>query len=209
MLKGKSLFLRIILFLVAWGLIYVVVHLLHVKFFIVDVIFYAGLFDLFLSSVIFGIFYMFFLQRRFAFEKDVVVLTSLLGLACGYIFALTVPTVIDRSLSAYMLEKIESRGGGVRFDALEVIFVEEYIPEYRLMDVRMQEALSSGTVVIENDCVVLTGKGRKVAGMTSFYRKNLLPKRRRLLGEVTDVLTDPFANSDQNVSYLCSGVDVN
>jgi len=149
-----------------------------------------------------------FFRKSFKFSNTNLCLLAISGLSCGYIFAITVPTVIDRSLSAYFLEKIVQRGGGVQQSAMDDIFIQEYIPEYKLVEIRLQEALSSGTIIIENGCVQVTPKGRKVASLTSFYRKNLLPKKRLLLGRVTDDLTDPFRESKDIVDYNC-GVENN
>ncbi|HFE38349.1 MAG TPA: hypothetical protein ENK06_08040 [Gammaproteobacteria bacterium] len=200
---SKHLTTRILAFLFGWGALFVPLHLIHFRFFVVDVVFYAAFFDVLASGVLFLGLYLLILKRKIGLPVPVLVLSSLLALSCGYIFAITVPTVIDRSLSAYLLEKIVQRGGSVRENALNQIFVDEYIPEYRLMDVRLQEALSSGTVTLENGCIKITQKGRRVAGMTSFYRHNLLPKKRRLLDEVTDTLTNPLAHSSKNVDYIC------
>ncbi len=201
--SDQTSYLHIIGLLVLWGAVYICVHLIHFRFFVVDVVFYAALFDVFLSAAMVAVLYMVFLRKRLRISSQNLVLSTLLGLACGYSFAITVPTVIDRSLSAYILEKLVQRGGGVQVEALDDIFVQEYIPEFKLMDVRMQEALSSGTVVIENGCVLITPKGRRVAGMTQFYRHNFLPKKRMLMGEVTDVLVDPFSDTQKSVDYKC------
>lgn len=199
---GNS-FKNISIFLVTWGVIFVIVHLLHMRFFAVDVILYAAMFDLLVSGFIFAALYFFVLRPRLKLTKDVITLASLLALACGYIFSITIPTVIDRSLSAYILEKLDYRGGGIKEASMTDMFIAEYIPEYRMMDMRLQEALSSGTVVIENGCVKLTAKGRNIARFTKFYRNHLLPKKRILLDDVTDALTDPYENSPTEVDYLC------
>jgi hypothetical protein len=83
------------------------------------------------------------------------------------------------------------------------IFVKEYMPEYRLMDVRMTEQLSSGTLTIEDGCVQLTPRGKRIVGLTRFYRAKILPKKRVLMGEVTSDLTDPFRNGASAVDYRC------
>ncbi len=200
----QTSFLHIFGLLGLWGALFICVHLLHFRFFIVDVVFYAAFFDVFLSAGFLALIYVFFLRKRLKISPQSLVLSGLLGLSCGYIFAITVPTVIDRSLSAYILEKLVQRGGAVQENALNRIFAEEYIPEFRLMDVRLQEALSSGTVVITGGCIRITAKGKRVAGLTQFYRRNFLPKKRRLLGEVTDSLIEPFKSSNANVDYICT-----
>jgi hypothetical protein len=128
----------------------------------------------------------------------------LIFILTGYIFAISVPTVIDRSLSFYILEKISQRGGGVKADAVEFIFKNEYIREHRLIDVRLTEQLESGTIYIDNGCVKLTHRGKNLAKFSRFYRTNLLPKKRLLMGKHTDALTDPFRDSDTSVNYNCN-----
>lgn len=190
-------------FLIIWSFVFIAIHIIHMKFFIVDVVFYATLKDVVISSIIMLLIYRLFLKSRLNFSQPEFILTVLLGFSGGYIFSITVPTVIDRSLSAYILEKFMQRGGRLQEDALNKIFIGEFINESRLMEIRLQEALSSGTLIVQDGCIVLTSKGQRIASMTSFYRKTFLPKKRLLLGEVTDDLTNPFRKSPNEVDYIC------
>ena len=177
------------------------IHFLHVRFFTVDVVFYAAIGDALLAAVATGLL---LLASPFrAFTPAERVLLALVWLLGGYAFAISVPTVIDRSLSFYILEKLDQRGGGIRQDAFQDVFTKEYMVEHRLVDVRLTEQESSGTIQIENGCVLLTDKGRRVAGMSRFYRQHFLPKQRLLLGKYSDDLTDPFRHSRQDVTYQC------
>ena len=76
--------------------------------------------------------------------------------------------------------------------------------EYHVADVRLTEQIASGTAKIEDGCIILTERGRFVANLTDWYRKTLLPKKRRLLNEVTDRLTDPLKGSVELVDTRCS-----
>ncbi|KAA8994941.1 hypothetical protein FJU31_16065 [Stenotrophomonas cyclobalanopsidis] len=194
-------------FLKAAGLtaVYVVVllavYVIHMRYFAVDVVFYAAIGDAFIALVITGLLLLLPCFRVLSgLEKSLLCIIWLLG---GYSFAISVPTVIDRSLSFYILEKLEQRGGGIRQSAFQDVFTKEYMVEHRLVDVRLTEQESSGTVEIVNGCVRLTEKGERIAALSRFYRKNLLPKRRLLLGVYSDDLTDPFRHSLQNVDYRC------
>ncbi|MCI1118891.1 hypothetical protein ACF8O9_03305 [Stenotrophomonas geniculata] len=194
-------------FLKAAGLtaVYVVVllavYVIHMRYFAVDVVFYAAIGDAFIALVITGLLLLLPCFRALSgLEKSLLCIIWLLG---GYSFAISVPTVIDRSLSFYILEKLEQRGGGIRQSAFQDVFTKEYMVEHRLVDVRLTEQESSGTVEIVNGCVRLTEKGERIAALSRFYRKNLLPKRRLLLGVYSDDLTDPFRHSLQNVDYRC------
>jgi len=122
----------------------------------------------------------------------------------SYALSITIPTVIDRSLSFYILEKIDQRGGGIKLGSMNDIFTKEYIVEHRLMDIRITEQLQSGTIKIVNNCVVLTDRGRCLSRFSRFFRKNLLPKKRLIQGEYTDDLVDPFSNSKVVNKYSCS-----
>jgi hypothetical protein len=171
------------------------------RYFAVDVVFYAAIGDAFIALVITGLLLLLPGFRALSrLEKTLLCIIWLLG---GYSFAISVPTVVDRSLSFYILEKLEQRGGGIRQDAFQDVFTKEYMVEHRLVDVRLTEQESSGTVQIVNGCVRLTDKGERIAALSRFYRKNLLPKRRLLLGVYSDDLTDPFRHSLQNVDYRC------
>lgn len=122
----------------------------------------------------------------------------------GYAFAISVPTVIDRSLSFYLLEKLDQRGGGIRADAIEGVIRDEFMQEYRVAEARLTEQLASGTVEIVDGCVLLTAKGRSIARGSQWFRHHLLPKQRLLMGEYSDVLTDPLSQSPQGFDYGCT-----
>ena len=112
--------------------------------------------------------------------------------------------MIDRSLSFYILEKIQQRGGGIKFDAFEQVFTNEYVKEHRLVDVRLTEQQQSGTIVINAGCVKLTAWGNTLATASRYFRGHFLPKQRLLMGEYTDALTDPFRNSSTQSDYACN-----
>ena len=129
-------------------------------------------------------------------------------LLLSYIFAISVPTVLDRSLSFFILEKIAQRGGSIKESGFKEVFTDEYVKEHRLIDVRLTEQERSGTISIQNGCVKLTEKGKKIAKYSRFFRKHFLPKHRLLMGKYTDDLTDPFGHGaiDKNrtFDYICN-----
>ncbi len=181
------------------------IYIVHVNYFDVNVVFYAAIGDGIATAVIMGVMLFcipWFCRRFTSFEKGLIVL---IGVLVGYSFAISVPTVLDRSLSFYILEKIEQRGGGILKDRFADVFTKEYLVEHRLVDVRLTEQLESGTIEDKSGCIVLTDKGRKLTRMSRWFRQNLLPKHRLLMGEYTDDLTDPFRHSQDNnhFDYRC------
>lgn len=183
-------------------LVLLTVHAIHMTMFRVNVVFYAALADALMAAAICGIamFYVGYFRTLSCFENSQLIVIWLLS---GYAFAITVPTVIDRSLSFYILEKIQQRGGGIKQNSFVKIFNQEYVKEHHLMDIRITEQLESGTIVIVDGCVHLTEKGKLMANFGRFYRTHLLPKKRLIMGVYTDAMTDPFRGSVTNVDYLC------
>lgn len=177
-------------------------YYIHVRFFSVDVVFYAAMFDAAAAAVLTAVaLYASGLFRAFnIFERAQLVAMFVMA---GYVFAISVPTVVDRSLSIYILEKLQQRGGSIRLDAFERIFTQEYVREHRLVDVRLTEQLESGTIQIANGCVTLTTRGDAIASFGRFFRQHFLAKKRLLMGEYSDDLTDPFRNGVRQADYEC------
>lgn len=187
---------------IGFVLLLVAIYMAHISFLPVDVVFYASIADgvaaaTLMALLIGGLRYF----RVFTgFEK---LQMWVIWLLMGYAFAISVPTVIDRSLSFYILEKIQQRGGGIQHARFGDVFTQEYLPEHRLVDVRLTEQQASGTIVIENGCVKLTPKGAQLAAASRYFRQHFLPKRRLLSGEYSADLTDPFRNSKDIQDYKC------
>jgi hypothetical protein len=177
-----------------FAILLAVVYLIHVWFLPVRVIFYSAVLDGALAAIVTaGV--AVWLRHRTGLTGFETCLLLMVWLLAGYSFAITGPAVLDRSLSFYILEKLQQRGGGIRADAMAQVFVREYMPEFRLVDVRLTEQEQSGTIEIVDGCVRLTPWGQRLASFSHFVRSTLLAKHRLLAGVYTDALTDPFANS--------------
>lgn len=179
-----------------------IVYVVHIKIFRVNVVFYAAIADAFVAAVI-TLVLVWSIKFFSAFSSFERIQMMVIWLLLGYAFAISVPTVIDRSLSFYILEKIQQRGGGISFDAFEDVFTKEYVKEHRLVDVRLTEQIESGTIEIQNGCVKLTPKGVRIAEFSRYFRQHWLPKERLLMGKYSDDLTDPFRNNAISISYEC------
>jgi len=177
-------------------------YYIHMRYFRVNVVFYASVLDAAIALVlVFGTLHL--LKWFSEFSRLELIQLATIWLLGGYLFAISVPTVIDRSLSFYILEKLQQRGGGIREDAFREVFTDEYVREHHLVEVRLTEQLQSGTIEIQRGCVKLTERGERLASFSRFYRKNLLPTHRLLMGQYTDALTDPFRDSQMSKDYRC------
>ena len=189
-----------ILYQVIFLIILVVSYYLYVNYLYVDVLLYDSV-----KLVVIVATLMFVMTgKKFLFQSWYDKCSQwVISLLLGYALAITFPTIIDRSLSFYFLEKLQQRGGGIQLAAFEDIFTQEYAKEHRLVDIRLTEQMQSGMLTIENDCVLLTPKGSRTATFALWFRQHLLPKKRLLNDEYTDVLVDPFAESTPLYDYRC------
>jgi|SRR3989339_724628 len=198
-MKLAKLLIASLAFLVAL----VAIYYLHVTYLHVNVVLYSAILDGCLATAIAGglLFGLRYFDVLNAFEKMQLMAIWLLA---SYAFSISVPTVIDRSLSFYILEKIQQRGGGIKYAQFNEVFTKEYVKEHRLVDVRLTEQLESGTIIIEEGCVKITPRGERFAEFSRFFRKHFLPKQRLLMGKYSDDLTDPFRNSVKAADYECN-----
>ena len=177
-------------------------HFVYFNFFRVNVVFYSSMKISIYTALGLGLGLLLWrLMRLQVFEKACLIIITL---CLCHIFSISVTTVIDSSLSFYLLEKIDQRGGGIRADAFEEIFIQEYMIEHRLVDVRLTEQLESGTIELSEDgCVLLTPKGALFVRFSLYFRSNWLPSQRLLNGTYTDDLVDPFRNGSPDFDYDC------
>jgi hypothetical protein len=179
------------------------VNYIHCNMFQVNVVLYSALQDVVISVVISGLASWFVIFRKGIPAIAFLELLIIFGLS-GYIYALSIPTIIDRSYSIYILEKLEQQGGKLKQAAFDEAVIQEFTREHRLTDVRLTEQEQSGTVTVTNGCVALTEKGQMVVSFTRWYREHMLPQHRLLMGTYTNDLINPFRQPSQMKDYRCS-----
>lgn len=196
--------LAIIALVMVTIVLFLVLNWLHFRFLPVQVVMYDAFIDVAAALIAASAIAWSLSRGLHALNGHEIALSLTVGALCCALYAVVVPTVIDRSLSVYLLEKLEQRGGGIRQTAFPAVFTDEYLPEHRLTDIRLTEQLHSGTIRIVDGCVTLTDRGRIVIAFTKFYRHNFLPRHRDIMGVYSDHLTDPLRHSVLDVSYRCA-----
>lgn len=199
----KAKLIDIVIVLALSLVIFLFVHIVHFRFVTVRVVMYDALVDAVIAGVVSSLAAWAWNRRRRRLNGAEIGLSLLVGFLLTTTFVILVPTVIDRSLSMYILEKLVQRGGAIREDAFDPILKQEFFAEHRVVDIRLTEQLNSGTIQIENGCVRLTPRGDFIAHLTRWYRTTLLPPKRDIRGQFTDDLTDPFRRSSVVVPYAC------
>jgi hypothetical protein len=196
--------LVIILLIGLYLLVFVSLNVAHFQFVPVTVVLYAALFDAALAAVLTGALFL-ALHRKW---PPVSVTERVLALGIGFltatIYSIVVPTLIDRSLSVYVLEKLHQYGGGIKQDAFGDVIKRDYFDERRVIDARLTEQLHSGTITIKNGCVHLTPRGELVMRLSQLYGQALLPKRRDLMGTISSGSAVQSQDSAAVISHGCN-----
>ena len=195
-------YFKLVVATAVYAILLLAIYVLHVRYVPVNVVFYSAILDAVLATIL-AITLVATVRWFKVFTRFETLQLCCIWLLLGYSFAISVPTVIDRSLSFYILEKLQQRGGGIKLDAFDQVFTQEYVKEHRLVDVRLTEQQQSGTVEIKDGCVKLTAWGQTIASSSRYFRAHFLPKQRLLMGKYSDDLTDPFRNSVERVDYRC------
>ncbi len=163
---------------IAYVGIFFSINIIHFHFFSPSVILYSLLFDIFLA-LIFLIIIILFLHSKEYLIRDILLTTFfLISVTLSLVlYAFVIPTAIDRSLSVYLLEKIETNNGSMTIAELDKIAREDYFDEMLVVDVRIDEQLATGSIEVIGDKVVITSKGKKMLTIFSFVKTYLLPDK--------------------------------
>ena len=164
---------KLILIIILYLLVLLIINIINFLYFEVTVVFYSSLLDALISVLIISVAINLFKIYE-PFEKFQIIFICLL---IGYIYSISVPTIIDRSLSIYILEEIyKNNKAGIKIDDLDELISKKYMREYRVKEMRVSEQLASGTIYIDNDTIFLTEKGRLISIVTTAAREYILPK---------------------------------
>ena len=145
-----------------------------------EIIFYSGLktvlYALLLSMTGGGILYAFLRGRFPALESCVntrLVFPAVVAyLLLGYSFIITIPSLLDRSISIFVIATVAQAGpAGVGLDAIQRRFLAGYINGTSTVEKRLQEQLASKNMTMDNGTYRITERGKAV------YATNVLLAR--------------------------------
>ncbi|PHP19767.1 hypothetical protein CG471_10425 [Sphingobium sp. IP1] len=85
-----------------------------------------------------------------------------LSLAFNICFLITFPVTFDRSITMFLLARIERQDGQLDARALEDVYTREYLGEMRQIDRRVEEQTMSGNIRVEHGRIHITPQGRRL-----------------------------------------------
>ena len=103
-----------------------------------------------------------FLRGRWRPDPSALVGGIALSLAFNISFLITFPVTFDRSITMFLLARIEAQDGRLDALGLERVYVQEYLGDMRQIDRRIAEQSLSGNIRVEQGRIHITPQGRRL-----------------------------------------------
>jgi hypothetical protein len=113
-------------------------------------------------------------------------------LLASYAFVITIPALLDRSISLYVIATVAQAGpGGADLDSIQRRFLAGYVRGTSTVEKRLEEQIASANMVLEGGAYRMTGRGMFVYSTNLFLARlfNIDDRyvRARVPGERADV----------------------
>ncbi|MFN0262961.1 hypothetical protein ACKTEK_03690 [Tepidamorphus sp. 3E244] len=95
------------------------------------------------------------------FRRQDLVTAVFAASAAVYAFHITLPTIVDRSISLYVLSRVDQHNGAT-LDQMQSGFLDGYVSGYDAVCRRVDEQLGSGNIVYRDGRYVLTPTGKSI-----------------------------------------------
>lgn len=102
------------------------------------------------------------LRHRLRLDPATLVGAIALSLSFNICFLITFPVTFDRSITMFLLARIERHDGELDAPRLEQLYVREYLGDMRQIDRRVKEQALSGTIRVDQGRIHITPQGRRL-----------------------------------------------
>lgn len=128
----------------------------------VGILFYRG-FAIAIVAALLVLVVLYLLRTQINLEPPTIVGAVALSLAFNICFLIVFPVTFDRSITMFLLARIEQRDGQLTAPMLERRFVTEYLGTLRQIDRRVEEQRLSGNIRVGSDGrIMLTRQGHRL-----------------------------------------------
>ncbi len=134
-----------------------------------EIFFYESLSLLFILSIFF--FFLLIVKKNsyLKMEYIYILVTSFL---LSYAILITFPTLSKRSISLFMLMKIDSVDtNGISKNELEDSVIEEFFIKNKEVNRRINEQLDSGNIILKNSKFFILSKGKRINNINNLLIK--------------------------------------
>jgi hypothetical protein len=127
----------------------------------IPLLFYRGVLIAFIDALLLGLLLPMVRAVR-ALDLSTIVGAVALSLAFNISFLIVFPVTFDRSITMFLLARIERQDGQLDARGLEHVYVREYLWEMRQIDRRIEEQSLSGNIRVEQGRIHITSQGRRL-----------------------------------------------
>lgn len=171
----NNIVFRIVISYILTILLFLIINITHFKMLGAKVILYTCIIDAILACVIQTI-VMFFICKNDS--KMVIALTAWSTFLIIMLYSILVPTLVDRSLSIYVLRTVSRAEGSVKLADFDGLLQKGYFREMDVTNQRIIEQTASGTIIIKGEDIQLTRKGRLIISLAGIIERYFLPNDR-------------------------------
>lgn len=126
----------------------------------ITILFYRGVVLAGLVAVIIGITGA-WLGRRLR-DPSLAISAAAVSLSLNLCFLVLLPVTVDRSVTVYLLSRVEQEPSGIAPPLLERVFIDGYVRDMHAIDRRIDEQRRSGNISVGTDGKIrLTAQGRR------------------------------------------------
>lgn len=162
----KNLSFKNVIFYSLFGFLsYLLLYITCRQIFPAEIIFYQGLYIIFITSSAF------FLFSYFRFRNlDLSALSALIIILAGYSFHITIPSLLDRSISLYILG-LSNQNTPTSIQDYRQSFYSGFIENNQAVEKRMREQEKTGNLTCNKEGCLLTKKGQTTRDLNIFLVK--------------------------------------
>ncbi|HAF41527.1 MAG TPA: hypothetical protein DCG90_07155 [Sphingobium sp.] len=126
----------------------------------IPLLFYRGVLVAFMGALLLGALMALAARRAPMLDLSTAVGAVALSLAFNISFLIVFPVTFDRSITMFLLARIEAQDGQLDAQGLERVYLREYLGDMRQIDRRIAEQRLSGNIAVLDGRIHITPQGR-------------------------------------------------
>ncbi|MGB9707283.1 MAG: hypothetical protein ACPL1D_00825 [Microgenomates group bacterium] len=163
-------FFKLIFFYIVFFLLFTLTYLcfFHLPILtFIRIFFYRGIILLFINTLI----WMFFLIYLKKFPLERIISLILISFSINLSVFVVFPVTFERSVTMYLLTRINDSGQCISKDQLEKDLINEYIIKGKALNKRIEEQSAINFLKEKDDCIISTEKNKMFIEFSKFVNK--------------------------------------
>ena len=164
----KTLKLYLLIF-VAFNLL--VIALFQVGFMSKTIFFYRGIALIMISAILIAAVFLGIHFKLGKWKCESILAATFIAANVQLVFFVTVPVTLDRSISVFLLDRINSHDQGLTKEELTNEFLSEYVQHHDAIGRRIYEQTASRNIEVSNGVIKISGRGQSFLRVADLIKK--------------------------------------